>query len=235
MRRLAAAFPQGPASVTEDDLVEWLASQSWARETLRSHRAALRGYFGWAHRKGLIDADPARELPTIQASRPAPRPAPESAVLAARSNGDERVRLMVALAAYAGLRRAEIARAHSTWLIEDLGGWSLRVLGKGGRVRTVPIPEWLADAIRDRGQGWLFPGGQEGHVSPYWVGRLVGRALPDGWTTHTLRHRYATRCYSGSRDLLAVQQLLGHSKPETTTAYVALQDEWLRDAAQWAA
>jgi site-specific recombinase XerD len=56
-----------------------------------------------------------------------------------------------------------------------------------------------------------------------------------GWTAHTLRHRFATVAYAGERDLLAVQVLLGHSKPETTRLYVLIPDASLRAAVAWAA
>ena len=57
--------------------------------------------------------------------------------------------------------------------------------------------------------GWLFPDGAGGLPSPDWVGGLVGKVLPAGYTMHTLRHRFATRAYRGSRNLRAVQTLLG--------------------------
>ena len=75
-----------------------------------------------------------------------------------------------------------------------------------------------------------MPGQIDGHLSPAYVGKRVSRVLGVGWSTHTLRHRFATRCYAGSRDLLSVQKLLGHSKPETTEGYVLVPNEWLRSA-----
>jgi integrase len=49
--------------------------------------------------------------------------------------------------------------------------------------------------------GWLFPGDDDGHLSPRWVGKIMTRVLPDDWTAHTLRHRSATRAYRGTRNL----------------------------------
>ena len=69
--------------------------------------------------------------------------------------------------------------------------------------------------------GWLFPGQVDGHLSPDYVGTLLRRLLGRGYSAHTLRHRFASRAYAGTRDLLAVQNLLGHSKPETTQRYIA--------------
>jgi integrase/recombinase XerC len=52
----------------------------------------------------------------------------------------------------------------------------------------------------------------------------VARVLPEGFTTHSLRHRFATAAYGVERDLRAVQELLGHAKPETTARYAAVPD-----------
>nr|WP_232848073.1 tyrosine-type recombinase/integrase [Occultella kanbiaonis] len=52
--------------------------------------------------------------------------------------------------------------------------------------------------------------------------------MPDGVSTHTLRHRFATRAHAVERDLLSVQQLLGHASPSTTQRYVLVQPDALR-------
>lgn len=141
---------------------------------------------------------------------------------------------MIELAARAGLRRGEIARVHSDDLVQNGRVWALCVHGKGGRERVVPVPADLAHQMRETG-GWLFPGADQGHLSPHRVGDLVAAALPGGWTCHTLRHRFATRSYQASGDLLAVQRLLGHAKPETTQIYVQLDVSALLAATSWAA
>jgi len=54
---------------------------------------------------------------------------------------------------------------------------------------------------------------------PGHVGVLLKRLLGPEWSAHTLRHRYGTVTYSHARDLLTVQKLLGHARPETTMRY----------------
>jgi len=54
--------------------------------------------------------------------------------------------------------------------------------------------------------------------------------LPGAWTGNTLRHRFATAAYGGTRDLRAVQELLGHTNPTTTARYTQASDAALRDA-----
>jgi site-specific recombinase XerD len=56
------------------------------------------------------------------------------------------------------------------------------------------------------------------------VSKLLSRALGAGWTAHQLRHRFASTAYAAERDLRAVQELLGHSKPETTARYTAIPE-----------
>lgn len=88
-----------------------------------------------------------------------------------------------------------------------------------------------SDRLRTHTKGWLFPT-KDGanHLSAKYVGALVTKALPDRWTTHTLRHHFATSAYAGTGDLLAVQQLLGHSNVSTTQRYVAIPRDGLRRA-----
>ena len=112
-----------------------------------------------------------------------------------------------------------------------LYGYALTVTGKGGKTRTVPISDSLAAAIEARGSGWTFPGLTDGHLGAERVGQLVARALPAGWTCHTLRHRFASAAYRAERDIRAVQELLGHASVATTQIYTAVPDDAKRRAA----
>ncbi len=119
---------------------------------------------------------------------------------------------------------------HSRDVIESLDGWVLCVHGKGGKTRMLPLVDDVARRLRARPKGYAFPGQIDGHLSPAHVGKLIARVLPDHWTAHTLRHRFATAAYRADRDLIAVQQLLGHSSVATTQRYTALPNDALRRA-----
>lgn len=232
LRRLATDHRRiGPFDVTFDDLIAWLAERSWSAETRRSYRASLRQFYRWAHATGRIGVDPAYELPTIAVPRGIPRPAPDDVIHAALERATARERLMVLVLAHTGMRRGELARLHSGDLERDLIGWSLRVSGKGGRERLVPISDELARTLAMLPPGYVFPGRIDGHLSARRVGELVGGVLGAGWTAHTLRHRYATVSYALERDLRAVQELLGHARPETTAIYTLVPEESRRRAA----
>lgn len=232
----------GPAAVTDDDLIAWLAREDWAPNTRRCALASLRVFFGWLHATGRRDDNPAATLPNVRGIVGKPRPVPERALRLAVLAAGDRERLMLALGACAGLRRAEIATLRGDCLERDLEGWSLRIVGKGGRERIVPVSDDLAAMVEARGTGWTFPGQMRadgtpvrgdraaGHLSPARVGELVSALLPDGWTTHTLRHRFASAAYRADRDIRAVQELLGHASVATTQVYTAIPDDARRRA-----
>lgn len=237
----ARAYPD-PRTVREAHCLAYLGSQQWAPETRKSARTALRGFFSWAVSRGGIEHDPAAQLPTVRVPAGVPHPAPTDVLDGALAAADDKARLMLLLAAYAGLRRAEIAQVHPA---RDIADGALNVVGKGGRGRLVPLhPLLLAEitAELDRRQaggvgtgfryrnaaaadGYLFPGQSPGScTTPDAVGAAVSPLLGEHYTTHGLRHRFATRAYAGTRDIRAVQELLGHSKPETTMRYTAIPD-----------
>lgn len=236
--------------VTMDQLVGWLSNRSWGPETRKSARASLIAFYTWAVLSGRLsfDANPAGQLAKVTVPRALPRPTPDEVLVDALLNANDRERLMLMLAGYAGLRRAEIAQAHPDDFDWDTN--KLLVRGKGGRERLVPVhPDLGAEVMAelDRraagkcGTGWryyvdgisphdyVFPG-RYGHVQPDAVGKVLARLLAGQWTGHTLRHRFATVAHRVRGDLRAVQELLGHSKPETTARYVESDD-----AAKWAA
>jgi integrase len=96
------------------------------------------------------------------------------------------------------------------------------------------VPPRFAEGATQPG-GFIFPGSDHGHLTAGHVGKLLKRLLGDDFTAHTLRHRFATVAYAADRDLLTVQQLLGHSRPETTSRYTALPAGSLRAGAAHAA
>lgn len=234
LRRIARGLGMPFEHVTHAILVDYFAAQAWSADTRRSHYAAIRTFCTWALEEGIIDTDPTARLPRVRATIARPRPAGEDTITRALDTLDKRLWLMVRLGAYAGLRACEIATVHRDNLHRDLVGWSLRVTGKGGRVRDVPLDETTAHAIKQH-PGWVFPGRIDGHLSPHYVSKLLSRHLANA-TGHQLRHRYASAAYArGGRDLLAVRDLLGHASVATTQIYTAIPDDATRTAALAAA
>jgi len=129
---------------------------------------------------------------------------------------------------------------------KDIGGDtdSIRVTGKGGRLRMVPVLPQVASAIVEYvalcpydlpAEGPLFVGARGGPLSPritqLAMARLRGAlGLPETATPHALRHSFATHLLARGGDLRAVQELLGHASLSTTQIYTAVDAERLLEA-----
>lgn len=150
--QLSRAVGKPPAEVTYDDLIEYHAGRSWALDTRRGHRNAAVAFFRWAHATGRIPTDPAADMPIVKASVPAPRPAPDRVVQVGLATPEKRTQLMLRLSCEVGLRRAEVAHVSTTDIEDGAGGALLRVHGKGGKVRVIPISDDLASTIERGGR-----------------------------------------------------------------------------------
>ncbi|MEE1651778.1 tyrosine-type recombinase/integrase [Brachybacterium sp. J144] len=225
LSRFARHNPEtDPWQITPADLLAYISADAdLAPETRRQRRGTLRAFYSWALLAGHVTASPAAELPEVATPHPLPRPIPDDALADALDTADPRRRLILRLAAEVGLRRAEIAACHTRDLRERNGRMALLVHGKGARERIVPVPEDLGRLLATLPEGYLFPARDgEGHLTARHVGKLAAEVLPPTHTLHTLRHRFATNVYRASRDLYAVQRLLGHGSPTVTQRYVGL-------------
>lgn len=233
LRRLVEAVEAGPAEVDADAITAFLAAGQWGANTRRSMLVSIRQFFKWARVTGRRADDPTDGVPRVSPVIGRPRPCPEAAVHEAIRQASTRVRLMIALGATAGLRRAEISRVRGDDVHPAIGGPVLVVRGKGDKIREVPITDELAAMIATEAPdgGWCFPSDRRaGALTPAHVGKLVARTLPGAWTTHTLRHRFASAAYAADRDIRAVQELLGHASVATTQIYTAIPAEAARRA-----
>lgn len=232
LRRLARAnVAAGPWEVAPADLLEWVGTHRWRRETARAFRSSLRRFWAWGVATGRTERNTAEIVPMVRPDQPRPRPAAPDIVTHAIGVADARVVLMLRLANELGMRRGEVAQVHPEQdLVRDMVGWSLVVHGKGSRNRVLPLPEDLAGTLLAAPSGHLFPSPSGGHLSPHWVGSLVSRALADGTTMHQLRHLCATEVHNQTHDICLVQTVLGHASLTTTQRYVAVDDSKVREA-----
>lgn len=214
-----------PNTWTVKRVEEYLANPAWSPSTRRSAHASLKALM-----RTVEEVDGAGVLDNIAAPRVprgVPRPLGDDVIRDALAKADARTALMVELMAYGGLRRGEVAGVRA----EHVSGQWLRVTGKGGHTRMVPLPPHLARRVQAAGPGWVFPGQINGHLSARRVGELIRECLPDGMTPHQLRHRYATSVYRTSGDIRAVQELLGHARLDTTMIYTAVDSQVTASAA----
>jgi len=154
-----------------------------------------------------------------------------------------RDRLILLIAAYAGLRVSEIVKLQVEHL--DFEDAMLEVhAGKGDQDRTIPMHARIAWALKaylgGRRTGWVFAAprashGASGHLTSRAVQLMVAAAAARAQivrhvTPHKLRHTFATALLSSGADLITIKDLLGHSSVATTQIYAAALPERLRSA-----
>lgn len=230
----------------------WLARQhsmGRSRATLARRTAAVRAFTGHLHRLGVLESDPGLLLGTPQRRRSLP------AVL----NQDDASRLLdemdtegplglrdlaVLEVLYAtGVRISELCGLDIDDL--DTGHRTVRVLGKGGRERTVPMGEPAARAVQDwlragrpaladdRSGPALFLGARGRRLHPTSARRMVHAriaevgGMPD-MAPHGLRHSAASHLLEGGADLRSVQEILGHASLQSTQLYTHVSTERLK-------
>lgn len=222
-----------PDTLTRPGVLALFAGKNWSTSHRKTLRESIRSFYRWAVDNQIVADDISDCLPPVKSSTPAPRPATDAIWRELLAKAPPRERLMIRLAGEAGLRRAEVASLHADDLTNDDQGYSLIIRGKDGKQRVVPIFDDLAAVVRSAGSGWVFASREgDGPIAPHTVGVLVSRLMPPGWSMHKLRHRYATRGYSGTGNLRAVQEALGHASVATTQRYTAVSSRDVRSVAE---
>lgn len=219
-----------------------------ARTTAQRRISALRSLLKFLKRN---DEGPEADLPATGGFKP-PQRMPKAlalpqleAILAAADLSKPagvRDRALMELIYGAGLRVSEAVSAEREAL--DLEGGAIRILGKRGKTRWVPLPEqtvhWLRRYLRearpslatkptsllivsDRGRPMRR---EQVYVNLGRLARLAGFSQKIG--PHTLRHTYAVHLLKGGADLRAVQELLGHESIATTQIYTQLDLDEVR-------
>jgi integrase/recombinase XerC len=238
----------------------WLAHQrasGSSRTTLSRRAASVRTFTAWAQRRGTLETDPGARLVAPRPHRKLPgvlRPDQAGALMLASSAGAAE-RDPVALRDHAvlellyatGVRVSELCGLDVGDI--DFSRRVLRVLGKGGKERTVPfgvpadkaVREWLDGgrgklieaAAAETAASALFVGIRGRRLDPRTVRRMVHDAVGSvpgavDMGPHGLRHSAATHLLEGGADLRSVQELLGHATLATTQLYTHVTVERLK-------
>jgi integrase/recombinase XerD len=224
----------------------WLEAQSYAAASVNQKLAALRKLAREAAAAGLLDAATAAGIDQVPGVKQRGTRAgnwltkAEAQELLNRPDGTtlkgKRDRALLALLTGCGLRRNEATALTVADLQLRDGRWVLVDLhGKHGRIRTVPVPAWVYQAIHD----WLEAASiDEGKILRA-INRhdtiaesLTGTAVRDivrsyraDLSPHDLRRTCAKLCRSGGGELEQIQLLLGHASIQTTERYLGTQQD----------
>ncbi len=263
-----------PALVTPLDVKAYRAYLLDERElqpaSVNTYLAGVRAYARWAQRTGQVEQDPTRDIKCVKQVTSAPRWLERPAQYALLRTIDEAVQLgelraggdpahpgyrwprrdkaLVVLLLNAGLRLAEATALRLSALdIKERSG-QVTVLGKGQKMRIVPLNkdarqalrEWLAvrpapDA-RLRGHDALFLSQKGGPMTAraiaFRVTTLAAQAGVPDVTPHTLRHTFAKNLVDAGVGLEKVATLLGHDSLETTRLYTTPSEADLQAATE---
>jgi integrase/recombinase XerD len=260
LAHLAARDVDAPDQVTEADVSAFLvllregddehpplAANSAARAVV-----AVRGFHRFLLREGSTASDPARGV------RPPPPPkrlpkaisVEDVTALLAAAGAEEtpralRDRALLELLYGSGARISEAVGLDVDEL--DLAAGTVRLLGKGGKERIVPVGSYAREAVSAylvRGRPALAAAGTGAHA--LFLNARGGRlSRQSAWTVlrataeragvrraispHTLRHSFATHLLDGGADVRVVQELLGHASVTTTQVYTLVTVDRLRE------
>jgi site-specific recombinase XerD len=228
----------------------YLGTCRYAPATAARKLSAVRSAYAWLADRGAVERSPAVLVPGPRRARtlPATLSADEVERLLDAPAGTEprdlRDRALLELLYGCGLRAAEACALQ----LRDvrLDAETVRVTGKGGKQRVVPLGGAARAALEryiargrprlaaDGGSGRLFLSVRGRPLAPSDVRRALQRALRRAGVAqrspHALRHTFATHLLEGGADLRSIQDLLGHASVGTTQVYTHVSVRHLRKA-----
>jgi len=222
----------------------YLATRRLARRSIARKAAALRRYFAWLCRTGIIASDPSRRLSAPRGDGRLPHVLKGDELGALLVEGrpddpvDRRDLAVVELLYGSGLRVGELCGLRPADV--DLTRRQILVWGKGAKQRLLPMSEVSARAVDAWQSGRaalvtdvtpvdaLFLNRRGRRLAPRDVRRILDRRAVAPTHPHALRHTFATHLLDGGADLRAVQELLGHEDLATTQLYTHVSKERLR-------
>lgn len=221
-----------------------LSRRKLARASVARHLSALRSFFKYLVREGVVEANPARTVATPKREKHLPAVMQTSDVALLLEQPDTsttlglRDRAWLELLYASGLRISELVNIDIDDL--ELRARLVKVHGKGSKERIVPfgskaetaLRAWLAvrgELAKDVEEEAVFVNYRGRKITTRSVRRLFEvylrrAALQSGVSPHTLRHSFATHLLNAGADLRGIQELLGHASLSTTQKYTHLND-----------
>ena len=242
LRRLHGALGTSLDRVTVYHLRSYISREmdrGISASTLEGSRSIWCGFFGWLKNEELISRNPCANLAPLRTPKEIRRPfSPEELVRINDAAETARDRALISFLAATGCRVSEACSVNR----EDINfrDLQLQVVGKGNKERTVYIDAacalrlraWLAE--REDDEPALFTNRFGERIEPGGVrdvlGRVAARAGVEGVHPHRFRRTLATQLINRGMSLQEVAAILGHSKLDTTTTYVFVDEQRVEQA-----
>ena len=234
--RILRTLPH-PTDLDRETTQQWWASRRYrddgaerAPSSLSAEASHAREFWRWCRQVGHMDHNPADWLPKVRQSKTMAVSVTEADLHGIIEDAREPMRQMIALAAMAGLRSAEIAAVR--WEDIDRTNGVLWVRGgKGGKDRSVPLSAGLLAELGTPGTGPIV--GK--HMTAKAVSTAIGRHMRANgvnMTAHKLRARYATRFIAATGDAVAAAEVLGHADLSSILRYAVASGDTMRRGAE---
>lgn len=218
------------AEVTRGELRAWQNARSYLTPAgIHNEIVHIAQYLEW-----LTTYELRADNPSVALVRPRgfhnalPRPMADADIYMALSMARHPIHLWIALGSFCGLRCMEMASLARENIIKSSAHPALRVVGKGGKTRVIPLPhnvlaELEGSEVNRRGYLFSRMDGRPGPPSPVRVSERINdhlHSLGIVDTAHGLRHRFGTKLYEATQDAFLVARIMGHSSVTTTLGYV---------------
>ena len=235
-----------PKEIKKEDMSEWIGKlfdSGLGTKSIQRHISSAKAFFLFLKKRGLISSSPLQTIrPPKSASYLPNTLSPEDVMqllsFEPKKRNEVRDLCIIELIYSCGLRVSEAANINIKDFEEDFQ--FLRVLGKGAKVRLLPVGSFAVEAINR----WLEKRNTiESHGDALFINlrgkRITTRAIQNAIkkvsiiqglppvNPHMLRHSFATHLLESSGDLRSIQELLGHASLSTTQIYTKLDYQHL--------
>lgn len=216
-------LPYGLEQANEEEIRAWVWRDGLKAASRNSYYSALAGFFRWAvDHAGILDFDPTRRIARPKVPPRIPRVAADDHVARVLTEATSPFVLWAKIAAYEGARCIEIHRMRREHITAQR---TLIPRGKGDKPRVLPTHPIVWDAVRDLPPGPLVTThDHENLMSRDFINHVQRRLGLRGVSLHRLRGWWATHMYRQTKDLLSVQQGMGHANPKETAGYIDIED-----------
>ncbi len=207
-----------------NDFLAFLTSRrNYKAKTLHRIISSLSSFYRYIYIQGIIKTNPMIGIDRPRIKEQELKYLKHNQVIRLMNSiQNQRDKLIIRTIYATGIRVSELCGINTEDI--DFEEHTIRIKGKGGKIRTVFMDSETLDEIdrfsAGKISGPLFEGQQGKNISPRTVQHIFTKYAPRGITPHKIRHSYASELYKRSKNLRVVQENLGHSSIQTTEIYL---------------
>ena len=222
--------------------VQSLSKSKYAKSTVNRKIVSISSFFNWCINQKKLNIKDIKQIKNLKNERKLPTILTSNYInnlldtIPTSTSKEIRDRTIIEILYSSGLRVSELTNLK---LNDFKNNKSLKVLGKGNKVRILPMTDksfnymnlWISkyrsEYKNEKSGNYIFLGVRGGKISDREIQRIVNLRL--GTFPHSIRHTFATHLLDGGADLRVVQEMLGHTDPSTTQIYTHVSKKQLKE------